>query len=324
MFPILLLTIIPSIILSILIFPIIVKKTERMNMYDMPSGRKVHTTPVSRFGGMAFFPIMLVSVIFVLLTDNYLGYSTEGGIYGINNTWRMIVILLSGSVVYITGFFDDYYGLGYKIKFVTQSIASFFITMGLCMPIFGFTYQIFFVWFFIVFVINSVNLIDGIDGLSSGIACITLLVIIVCHVLLGNWFGAIVATALLGVIATYFYYNVYSWEYKLFMGDTGSMTIGLMLGYLIVSVHVFEQKSIGGFPYYLSICIAPLLIPMLDVIRVFFVRKKAGKNPFLADKNHIHHILMEQGLTPSQTLRTLLIATVIVTIFVCVILRIVL
>lgn len=323
MFPILLLTIFPSIILSVLAFPFIVRKTEKMNLYDMPNGRKVHSTPVSRFGGMAFFPIMLFSIIFVLLTDSYLGYATEGGIYGITNTWRMIVILLSGSVVYITGFFDDYYGLGYKIKFCAQSIASLFIALGLCMPIFGFTYQVFVVWFFILYVINAINLIDGIDGLSSGIAIITLIVLVVCHVILGNWFGAIVASALLGVVATYFYFNVYSWEYKLFMGDTGSMTLGLMLGYLIVSVHVFEQKTHGGIPFYLPICIAPLLIPMIDVIRVFIVRKMEGKNPFLADKNHIHHKLMDQGLTPMQTLRALLFATILVSIFVWIILSIV-
>lgn len=314
MIALLLLVAIPALILTIFAIPYIVKKTEEMSLFDTPSLRKIHTTPVSRMGGLCFMPIMLISMVIVLTFDNALGFQLDGGLYGITNTWRMIVLILSTSVLYITGIFDDLYGLGYKVKFCAQILSAVLVAFGLCAPVFGITYQIFVIIFFIVFVLNAVNLIDGIDGLASGIAIITLIVLLICHSMLGNWFGALLSGAMLSILAVYFYYNVYSWEYKIFMGDTGSLTIGLVIAYLIVSAHVMVQKGEGGIPYYLPICIAPLTIPMADLVRVFFYRLFNHKNPFLPDKKHIHHLLMAKGLTQSQVLQYLLFDTCLIAI----------
>lgn len=292
--------------ITLWVIPIIVKRTERYSILDMPTDRKVHTTPTSRFGGSCFFPIIVLVMCIILMIDSPMGFPLEGGIFGITNTWRMVVIVLSGAVLYATGLYDDFYGLDYKKKFVTQALSALCIVFGICYPIFGLTYQLPIILVFIIYVINAINMIDGIDGLASAISFFALLVLTICHSMLSNWFGALLGASTMGVVFVFFFYNVYSWNSKAFMGDTGSMTLGLIIAYLIVSVHTFEQKSEGGIPYYLPICISPILIPLVDVVRVVAIRLYHMQNPFLPDKNHIHHTLMKAGLTQTQTLQWLL------------------
>lgn len=288
--------------------PYIIRKTEQDGLLDIPNKRKVHTTPVSRFGGVAFVPAMFISIIVALSLDEVLGVSIAGGVDGVTNTWRFIVLFMSSTILYIIGVIDDMYGLGYKTKLLAQAFSSLFIIFGLVYPLFGFHLHLIIEFGIIIFIINSINLIDGIDGLASGISMIALFTLIACHMQLNNWFGAIVGAAMFGAVIVFFYFNTVSWKYKVFMGDTGSLTLGLVLSYLVEALFVFERRDTGHISYLTFLSISALIIPMLDVIRVVLVRLKNKKSPFLPDKNHIHHKLMAAGYSQTQTLRLILSA----------------
>lgn len=288
--------------------PYIIRKTEQDGLLDIPNKRKVHTTPVSRFGGVAFVPAMFISIIVALSLDEVLGVSIAGGVDGVTNTWRFIVLFMSSTILYIIGIIDDLYGLGYKTKLLAQAFSSLFIIFGLVYPLFGFHLHLIIEFGIIIFIINSINLIDGIDGLASGISMIALFTLIACHMQLNNWFGAIVGAAMFGAVIVFFYFNTVSWKYKVFMGDTGSLTLGLVLSYLVEALFVFERRDTGHISYLTFLSISALIIPMLDVIRVVLVRLKNKKSPFLPDKNHIHHKLMAAGYSQTQTLRLILSA----------------
>lgn len=288
--------------------PYIIRKTEQDGLLDIPNKRKVHTTPVSRFGGVAFVPAMFISIIVALSLDEVLGVSIAGGVDGVTNTWRFIVLFMSSTILYIIGIIDDMYGLGYKTKLLAQAFSSLFIIFGLVYPLFGFHLHLIIEFGIIIFIINSINLIDGIDGLASGISMIALFTLIACHMQLNNWFGAIVGAAMFGAVIVFFYFNTVSWKYKVFMGDTGSLTLGLVLSYLVVALFVFERRDTGHISYLTFLSISALIIPMLDVIRVVLVRLKNKKSPFLPDKNHIHHKLMAAGYSQTQTLCLILSA----------------
>lgn len=308
MFILVIIAFITSIALTTFAIPIIIRKTENDGLLDIPSKRKVHTTPVSRFGGLAFVPAMFISIIVTLSLDDALGVSIAGGVDGVTNTWRFIVLFMSSTILYIIGIIDDMYGLGYKIKLFAQSFSSLFIIFGLVYPLFGFHLHLIVEFGIIVFIINSINLIDGIDGLASGISMIALFTLIACHMQLNNWFGAIVGAAMFGAVIVFFYFNTVSWNYKVFMGDTGSLTLGLVLSYLVEALFVFERRDSGHISYLTLLSLSTLIIPMLDVIRVVIVRLKNKNNPFLPDKNHIHHKLMAAGFSQTQTLRLILSA----------------
>lgn len=148
--------------------------------------------------------------------------------------------------------------------------------------------------FIMVAIMNAFNLIDGIDGLASGLA------IVACFIL-GSWFfltghlqQSIVAFALGGSLIAFFLYNVFGHTNKIFMGDTGSLVIGMIVATLIVR---FNEFNIGNpSPYAVNaspaVSFAIVMVPLIDTLRVMTIRIMSGKSPFHPDKNHIHHRLL--------------------------------
>ena len=152
---------------------------------------------------------------------------------------------------------------------------------------------------FVVFIINAINLIDGIDGLASGLCGIACLLYGLIFLMLHQYIYAMLAFATLGVLVPFFYYNVFgNAEHgkKIFMGDTGSLTVGMMLCLLSFKLTMCgtDDNTVHINPMVLAF--SPLLIPCCDVVRVYLHRVRNGKNPFLPDKNHIHHKLLAVGM----------------------------
>ena len=162
----------------------------------------------------------------------------------------------------------------------------------------------------IVFITNAVNLIDGIDGLASGLSSVALLVFGVLFIEKGLWMYSIIAFSTFGVLVPFFYYNVFGSverARKIFMGDTGSLTLGYILSFLAVKYSqnnlVVTSYTEGAF----VIAFSTLIVPSFDVIRVVMLRIRNGKSPFEADKNHIHHKFLAMGFTPRKALITILL-----------------
>ena len=164
----------------------------------------------------------------------------------------------------------------------------------------------------IMYIINAMNLIDGIDGLSSGISLIALFIYGILFLMRDEWYYAVLAFSSVGVLCVFFYYNVFGSiekKRKLFMGDSGSMMLGLILSFLAIRYMYFSPGSIRQADYTLVIALTPLIIPLLDVLRVMLLRLKMHKSIFSADCYHIHHKLLDAGLSKSKALVILLVLT---------------
>jgi UDP-N-acetylmuramyl pentapeptide phosphotransferase/UDP-N-acetylglucosamine-1-phosphate transferase len=149
--------------------------------------------------------------------------------------------------------------------------------------------------FAIIVIINSYNLIDGIDGLAGGIGVITSTTFGLLFLLRGDHPLAVVSFSLTGSLLAFLKYNFS--PATIFMGDSGSLVIGFVLSILCIELINTEQVSEDMLIYFTpSVVLAILIIPLADTLRVFIIRILQKKSPFHADRNHIHHLLLNIGL----------------------------
>ena len=299
-----------------LIIPRILLISLRKKLFDMPSERKVHKRAIPRLGGVSFFPTILLSSCGVFALRILMGYDVPV-LRAVYLLPECMFLVCGMTLLYLTGIADDLVGVRYRQKFVIQIIcASFFPLAGLWINNFYGLFGLYalpawigmpFTVLLVVFITNAINLIDGIDGLASGLSCIALGLLIIVCALVGQWTHAFLAAATLGVVITFYYYNVFSVSgRKLFMGDAGSLTLGYILSFLVLH---FWQKTQLWDPFTMNlnmVTVSTLLIPLLDVVRVFYSRVSEGRNPFTPDKNHIHHRLLRTGMKVRTVMITLL------------------
>ena len=216
-------------------------------------------------------------------------------------------------------------GLSPLQKLILQSaIAAAYLALlriyGICqttveLPFSGRPLQMGFFWypfFFLVILwfVNCANLTDGIDGLASGLSSVALLVFGFLFMQKELWTYSMLAFATFGVLVPFFYYNVFGSAErarKIFMGDTGSLTLGYVLSFLAIK---YSQYNPDVTPYTegaFVIAFSTLIVPAFDVIRVVMVRVRSGKSPFEPDKNHIHHKFLAMGFTPRKAMITILL-----------------
>jgi UDP-N-acetylmuramyl pentapeptide phosphotransferase/UDP-N-acetylglucosamine-1-phosphate transferase len=163
-------------------------------------------------------------------------------------------------------------------------------------------------FFVYIVIINSFNLIDGIDGLAAGTGILTSSIFGIWFWLNGNIAYTIFSFSITGSLLAFFYFNVFSKNNKLFLGDSGSLIIGLVIG--VLTCRFLQPDSPGnGFGYIQSapaVAIGILIVPLFDTFRVFILRIIQGKSPFVADKQHLHHCLLQLGNTHLQATLILL------------------
>ncbi len=307
--------------LGFFIIPHLVQKAHELHLYDSPDERKVHKRPIPRIGGVIFLPIAMFTFVLVFVVY-YLIRIDVNELWDESSTRHFLAYICGAILIYSIGLYDDIYGASYRIKFVFQIAAALILcSSGLWIANFS---NVFFIKevhvlvgapftiLFIVFVTNAMNLIDGIDGLASGLSIIAFTIIFFLNFAIQNYIWVFFCAAFIGVLIAFYYYNVYSWKYKIFMGDAGSLTLGYTLTFLVL--HFWQRDPVWNpiFHNVGLVAISPLTIPMLDVIRVFFVRIKNKKNPFLPDKNHIHHLLLAAGFNARDTLMLILVFSVII------------
>ena len=296
------------------IIPKIVELSHELHIFDLPDSRKVHKLPVPRLGGVVFLPIVIIAVAVAIVVMLRFNIDTE-------RLWKGTVVqtfvaYLGGvMMLYIVGLYDDLHGVGYKTKFLVQiAAASILCVSGLWVSNLQYVFFIEEIPFWIgmpltvlftVYVTNAMNLIDGIDGLASGLSIIALSVIAMLNGTTGDTVWALISLAYIGVLATFFYYNVFGNRHKTFMGDAGSLTLGFTLSFLIL--HYWQLTPVWN-PHFHNVgivAVSTIVIPCLDVPRVMLSRLRDGRNPFLPDKNHVHHKLLRAGLSSHATMLTL-------------------
>ena len=304
-----------AVILGQLIIPRILVISLRKRLFDLPDIRKVHNRPISRWGGVVFFPVVLL----VMCTTGLFQLTIGDGVDW-NHIYPIIkesLCLIAGlMMLYIIGICDDLVGVCYNRKFLVQILASAFLPLsGLYIK----NFDGLFGWYAItpflgipltmlltVFLINAINLIDGIDGLASGLCMVALMVFGVSFGIHGLWMYVVLAFACVGVLIPFFLYNVFGNAdrgHKIFMGDTGSLTLGFILSVMVVKYITYmgeQSASLDGAP--IVVAFSLLLVPSLDVCRVVLNRLRRNVHPFKPDKCHIHHKFLQMGFTPRRSL----------------------
>ncbi len=302
---------ITSFIISFFAIPVIIKVADLKHLMDEPDqNRKLHKIKTPTLGGIALF----AGTLFAFSSFNDYLKSPE-----INFMIPAIVLL------FFAGIKDDILAISPLKKLAVQCVCAALVTIlgnlrltslwGMFgineIPIVAGSAITFLL---IVALINAYNLIDGVNGLAGGLGFIACM-------FFGTWFEmthvqslAILSFALAGSLLGFLYFNFKN--AKIFMGDTGSMIIGFIISILLIKF--VENNRIPGFEvseYYIkaapAVALSAVMVPLLDMTRVFFYRLLKRRSPFSADRSHIHHILLDSGLSHIQTSSILYVVTII-------------
>lgn len=312
-----------ALLLTGIIIPQILLIAFSKKLFDEVDERKIHKGVVPRLGGIAFLPAIIFSICLVLAVNISFNITDISTIIE-NCTQSILYLLCAEMLIFLVGIADDLIGVRYKAKFVSQILCAVFIcASGAYIHDMGGIFWInslpsWLGWlisgFIVVYLVNAINLIDGIDGLASGLSGIALIFYGIVLTLAQEWMLALLAWTQLGTLVPFFYYNVFGnpkKQKKIFMGDTGSLTVGMMLAFIALSVtNIGSSDATIGYNK-LVLAFSPLVIPAFDVVRVYFHRLRQHRNPFLPDKCHIHHKLLALGLNQRASLCAILLSAII-------------
>lgn len=305
-----------SALLGWLFVPRVLLISRKKKLYDIPDARKVHKQPIPRLGGITFFPVLLMS--FCLSIGIWMLMHLYGGFTQVHILIARFILLAVGMMIlYLTGVADDLIGVSYKAKFVVQILcALLFPLSGLWIHDLSGLFWLHEIpaWigipltvFLVVYITNAINLIDGVDGLAAGLCSISLFTLGMAAAIKAQYLFCMISFSMVGVLLPFWFYNVFGNAEKgrkIFMGDTGSLSLGYLLSFLLVYMASLDKM---GFPRgMLLMGFSTMIIPLMDIPRVMMARLREGRNPFTPDKNHIHHKLMRAGLKPIWTMAILL------------------
>lgn len=308
-----------SLAVSGILIPQILLIAFRKRLFDNVDERKIHKGVVPRLGGIAFFPSILFSFALIVgFNLKYFGWETAGIYFDVVVPFYFMICAVL--LMFLVGIADDLLGVRYMAKFGVQILASILIVFsGVYITNYEGLFWIYKVpdwigWistaFIVVYVVNSINLIDGIDGLASGLSTVAFIFYAIIFYFAGQYSYSLLAAAAAGTLLPFFYYNVFGnakKQKKIFMGDTGALTTGMILVFLSIAVlHIDDAPAIGDYNV-LILAVSPLVIPCFDVVRVYFHRLVRHRNPFLPDKSHIHHKLLALGLNQRVALSIIML-----------------
>jgi UDP-GlcNAc:undecaprenyl-phosphate GlcNAc-1-phosphate transferase len=270
--------------------PSVINVVKVRRLFEKRNDRSSHHQPTPSFGGVAVY-------ISLLLSLSYAEHLFEGD---------LSIYLITGlTVLFFVGLKDDLTGISPFNKLLAQLIAASFIFLSPQFQINDFhgflgMHQIH-VWIYlplaylvVAFFVNAYNLIDGIDGMSGMLGLLFSSGFAVFFLYFSEWVMFFTCLSLAGSLVAFLRFNL-SNDKKIFLGDTGSLMLGFFFALCVVELLAQDLPKpygirIQNFPYVL---IALLYVPVLDSLRVFVVRIKEGRSPFSADRNHIHHIIMD-------------------------------
>ena len=263
------------------LIPLLARWAPVIGLTDQPGPRKVHSSPVPRVGGLAMTAGLLAPVLFAVpLTAPVRG------------------LLLGVGVLLLFGLWDDRFTLGYRAKFTGQLIA-----VVLCMIVGGIRVGPFGIglvealpaplaalitFVFLVGITNAVNLADGLDGLAGGMVLLCLCAIALFAAMSGNGAVTMIALSEAGAVFGFLRFNTH--PARIFMGDSGSQILGFSVGTLALLATQGDSSALSA-----ALPLLLLGLPIVDTFTVMVTRIRAGRSPFSADRNHLHHRLLALG-----------------------------
>ncbi len=291
-------SLITSLVLTFVIIPSLISVAKVKKLYDEPNERTSHSTAIPTLGGVAFY----VAIVFSL---------TFWGDFSLGSILQYVIA--SMTIVTFIGLKDDLLELEAFHKLMGQMFAAMVLVIWADVRItslygiFGVTdlpyiISVIFTIFTILVIVNSFNLIDGINGLSASIG-------ILSSLSFGIWFYlidphsqmALLSFTLVGALIAFLRYNIT--PAKIFMGDTGSLLLGIVISVLAIKFieingHLQSPYTFQSGP---ALGMGIIAYPLFDLLRSFSIRIAKGHSPFKPDRNHIHHLMLDNGFSHSMS-----------------------
>ncbi len=290
-----------SAVVVLFLTPLVKKAGLASGKVDMPGGRKVHSQPMVRLGGVSIFFGVLIALLVVWFTGGFLGSDglpldpvTDNSIWGVT---------LGGLGFFLIGLVDDLFGLSAISRLIMQAvIASMAWYVGVDIAFLSLPLvetgiiqlpdwlSLIVTIFWLVGMANAINWIDGLDGLAAGVSGIAAVVMMVVSLYMQQPAAALIAAALAGGALSFLRYNFN--PAQIFMGDGGAYFIGFTLAGVGIIGLVKGVTTVAVLLPSLT-----LAIPILDMSAVILLRMRKGLSPFVADKRHLHHRLLKAGFS---------------------------
>lgn len=286
--------------------PLIIRICLRFKILDKPSSRKVHTKAMPRLGGLALIFAFFLTLWFVFKVDVDFREVFAPKVTGLSIAVLLLILL---------GVWDDVFGTRARVKFLFHIIIALVLFYyGLRIEVFtnpfGFgeaklslPISLFLTVFWIVGMINAINLIDGLDGLACGVVFIAGFCLLLVGLYLKTQVPVILLSILCGATLSFLLYNFP--PAKIFLGDTGSMFLGLILAFS--SLIDLQYKAATAVALLIPLC--ALTLPISDTFLAIWRRLSKRGSVFIADKKHLHHRLLHLGLTQKQVVVAFYLAT---------------
>ena len=269
---------------------------------DVPDERKIHRQPIVRIGGVSIFAGYLVALLVVWWAGGFV--DAAGNPLKATADAQIWATTVGGLVFFLIGLADDLFSLSPGVRLVMQMVVAGlvwaagvridFITIpGLGLVSLGvFSLPLTLIW--LVGMTNAINMVDGVDGLAAGVSGIAAVVLLIVSQFMGQPAAALVAAALAGACLGFLRYNFN--PAQIFMGDGGAYFMGFTLA-AIGTIGMVKRVTTAAviLPYII------LAVPLLDMTLVVMDRLRRGKSPFQPDKRHLHHRLLQAGLSQRRT-----------------------
>jgi UDP-GlcNAc:undecaprenyl-phosphate GlcNAc-1-phosphate transferase len=288
-----LLSIVIAFTITFLAIPVIITVAETKKLFDVPDERKVHITPVTPLGGLGIFAGFIFAC---LLTIQFKDAS------------EFQYFIAASLVIFFLGLKDDILVISPIKKFIGQVLAAFMVIYYGGVQIksmHGFLglhqmpemFSLLLTYFAVIVIINSFNLIDGVDGLAGSLGLMASSIFGIYFLIVDMPAYSILAFSMAASLLAFLIFNFQ--PAKIFMGDTGSLLIGLVCAILVIKFINAANSADVIYPVTAAPAVgfAILLIPLLDTLRVFGIRIFYRRSPFSPDRNHIHHILLDKGFS---------------------------
>ncbi len=279
--------------------PAVIRVAREKHLLDEPNNRSSHAQKTPSLGGIAIFASL--TIVFLLVAHLYP-----------SNSDTFYLILPPLVILFFIGLKDDILVIDPHKKIAAQLIAAGLvitcadIRIGSLFGLFG-LYELPYIislaisLFIFVVVVNAYNLIDGIDGLAASLGIVAALAFGTYFYWVDAGWAVVLSATLIGSLISFLFFN-FSKENKIFMGDSGSLIVGFVIAVLTVAfIQSNEVAHAHHVPNAPTVAILVLAIPLFDALRVFSQRILSGYAPFRADRNHIHHFMIDGGFTHGRT-----------------------
>lgn len=292
----LLLTAAISFIITVFAVPAVIRVADEKGLFDIPDSRKLHTKAIASLGGVGIFIGFLLSALLSV---------------SVQQNPEFQYFFAAAVLTFFLGIKDDILILSATKKFLGQLAAAAIVihlagiridSMHGFLGIYNLpdllSYPL--TYMTIIVIVNAFNLIDGVDGLAGSLGILTTAVFGTYFAMANMPAYSMFAFSLTGALCAFLVFNYH--PAKIFMGDSGSLLLGLVNSILVIKFITVADAVNGSFPITSSVAVgfSILLVPLLDTLRVFSVRIAKGRSPFSPDRNHIHHLLLDRGFNHSQ------------------------